>query len=169
MMSSVTVKDESTQTDHSGPIGGRKFYPRDLKMAVVRAVRSGGRAIDVASKYRLRNAQVVYSILAWSRHQGNHGLSVHSLAKYLRQCSPEEEEPAEPNPDWATTEASDNLRMLDRFKFGGEGLRVSPCQAAILKDLLETVEKKRKAKTLAQRRRKLRSINAKGRKDAKSL
>ena len=134
--------------DSSPVLGHRCYYPRDLKMAVIKAVHKGVKCADVAKQYGLRNSQVVYSILAWNRHQGNHGLTVHGLGTYLKQFEPPEEvrpaEPPTPSGGWCASEASDNLKMLDKFKFKntGEGLRLSHSQAVMLKSLLESVDTK---------------------------
>jgi hypothetical protein len=47
------------------------------------------------------------------------------------------------NSDWFTSEASDNLKMLDQFKFHGskEGLRLPHNQATALKALLDYCNK----------------------------
>jgi transposase-like protein len=111
----------------------RRYYPRELKRAVVQEVIKGGHCRAIANKYGLRSPQVVYSFLHWYRHQGNHGHTMHSLASFLSQKqqqlsissndhqaqSPQEFE-KDKNGDWFTTsEASDNLKMLDQLKFVG--------------------------------------------------
>jgi hypothetical protein len=145
-------------------ISKRPYYPRALKLQVVQAVQKGERCHDVAIKFGLRNTQVVYSMLAWNRNQGNHGLTVHGLGTYLTQCAPEDvmNIPIEPhNKNWSTTEASDNLKMLHQFKFNNEGLRLSPSQAATLKTLLESVEEKRKSRHRVLQRKELQIIGSK--------
>jgi transposase-like protein len=65
----------------------RKHYPRQLKLAVVDAIKSGESVSDVAIKFNLKNKQTVYNILHWWRNSGVYGFTCEGLVNYVLKNS----------------------------------------------------------------------------------
>jgi len=166
--SAKETREASTQTENSvadvGEFRRRPFYPRALKLEIVNAVQNGEHCRDVARRFRLHNTQVVYKILNWNRNKGDHELTGHRLGTYLKQCETETIDPElDPNDLSAlpTSVACDNLKRLDEFKCKESEtvVRLSHGQAALLKELLKTIQENSRKASSRNKKTKKRMIN----------
>jgi len=111
---------------HTVGANGRRIYPIELKLWLLKALESGVPKQFLVERFELPSVQTIHGIQAWYHNNGNNNLTFEVMSKFLESpknsnCSKEEEEmvdtKSEPPPPIAHSVCSDNLIRLRKFHF----------------------------------------------------